>query len=74
MVKKKVPKDGSHKAEKWTSEEHQQFIEAVRAHGKNWTKVAEMIPTRDRPAIASHSQQFRKKCHKDPNIEGSDLL
>jgi MYB-related transcription factor LHY len=56
MVKKKVPKDGSHKAEKWTSEEHQQFIEAVRAHGKNWTKVAEMIPTRDRPAIASHSQ------------------
>ena len=53
--KKKFRKERGNKAEKWTTEEHKQFLNAVRLHGKNWTKVADMIPTRDRAAIASHS-------------------
>lgn len=71
----KKPQGQSKKPERWTPEEHTKFIEAVRVNGKNWKKVAKyMDGGRDPSLLASHSQQFRKKIHANPNIEGADIL
>ena len=32
--------------EKWTEEEHAQFVKSVRIHGKNWKLVKEDVKTK----------------------------
>ena len=49
-------------------------MEAVRLHGKDWSKITEHVGTRTRALIASHAQQFRKKVEKNPNLEGADIV
>ena len=62
------------KGAKWSEEEHSQFIEAVRKHGKDWVKITEAVGTRSKDLICSHAQQFRKKAKMNPAIEGADIL
>ena len=52
----------------WTTEEQEKFIEAIRAHGKDFKKIEEHIGTRDRRQIASYCQKWRlrnKAIHPD---------
>jgi SHAQKYF class myb-like DNA-binding protein len=75
--KKKSGSDGRltpAKPEKWTDKEHEAFLNAIRTHGKNWAKIAEALPGRTRPQIASHSQKWRKDCSKHPNTPGAELV
>jgi SHAQKYF class myb-like DNA-binding protein len=50
---------------RWTKEEHQRFIDAIRLHGKNWKKVEEYIGTRNGPQVRSHAQKFFLKLEKE---------
>lgn len=50
---------------RWTKEEHQRFVEAIKAHGKNWKKVEEFVGTRSGAQIRSHAQKFFLKLEKE---------
>ena len=43
---------------RWTSEEHDKFLEALEVYGKNWKKVENHIGTRSGAQIRSHAQKF----------------
>ena len=59
---------------RWTDEERDKFVEAVRLHGKNWPKVTQQISTRDISQVRSYSTVFRNLCKKNPEISGMDIL
>jgi SHAQKYF class myb-like DNA-binding protein len=50
---------------RWTKEEHQSFVEAIKLHGKNWKKVEEYVGTRTGAQIRSHAQKFFLKLEKE---------
>ena len=42
----------------WSPEEHQSFLRAYEAHGKNWRRVAEAVGTRTITQVRSHAQKY----------------
>lgn len=40
---------------RWSDEEHQLLIEALKKYGTKWDKVQAHIQTRDKPNIRSHA-------------------
>lgn len=50
---------------RWTKEEHQRFIDAIKIHGKNWKKVEEYVGTRSGAQVRSHAQKFFLKLEKE---------
>lgn len=51
-------------AGRWTKEEHQKFVEALRLFGKNWKKVQEYVGTRTTTQARSHAQKYFAKYEK----------
>lgn len=50
---------------RWTKEEHQRFVEAIKVYGKNWKKVEEFVGTRTGAQIRSHAQKFFLRLEKE---------
>eukprot|EP00331_Platyophrya_macrostoma_P003776 CAMPEP_0176431040 /NCGR_PEP_ID=MMETSP0127-20121128/14592_1 /TAXON_ID=938130 /ORGANISM="Platyophrya macrostoma, Strain WH" /LENGTH=246 /DNA_ID=CAMNT_0017813005 /DNA_START=35 /DNA_END=775 /DNA_ORIENTATION=- len=50
---------------RWTKEEHQRFVEAIKNYGKNWKKVEEFVGTRSGAQIRSHAQKFFLRLEKE---------
>ena len=47
---------------KWTLEEHEQFIELIKKHEKNWRDHAiDMVPSKTFKQIRGHYEQFYRK-------------
>lgn len=42
---------------RWSEEEHDRFIAALRKHGKDWSRIALYIPTRTVVQIRTHAQK-----------------
>ena len=59
---------------RWTDEEHEKFLEALKIYGKNWNKVHRHVGTRTSAQTRSHAQKYfnklMKKGSKDGNQEG----
>ncbi len=51
-------------AGRWTQEEHALFLQGLREHGKEWKKIALMIPTRTVVQIRTHAQKYYQKLAK----------
>ena len=61
----------------WTLEDHDCFLTAVEVHGKDWSKIAQSIGTKDYKQVVRHAQKFCDKVRKseEPNsIKGADLV
>lgn len=46
---------------RWTPEEHDLFLEALRIDGKDWDLIEQHVKTRDAAHIRSHAQKFFSK-------------
>jgi len=49
---------------RWTLEEHNKFLEAVKLYGKNWKQMEQFIITRNAAQIRSHAQKYYARCKK----------
>ncbi|XP_042968917.1 protein REVEILLE 7-like [Carya illinoinensis] len=59
--------------EKWTKEEHQKFIEALRLFGRGWRQIKAHVGTKIAVQIRSHAKKFFSKVVRasNSNIENS---
>jgi len=53
---------------RWTEEEHEQFLQTLKKHGKDYTQLEKDIPTRTLHQIRTHYNHYVAK-----NLDGRDL-
>ncbi|KAG6517851.1 hypothetical protein ZIOFF_021250 [Zingiber officinale] len=66
-IRARKPYTISKQREKWTEEEHEKFLEAIKFHGRAWRQIQEHIGTKTVIQIRSHAQKFFSKvyCESD---------
>ncbi|CDW80101.1 myb-related transcription factor [Stylonychia lemnae] len=58
---------------RWTKQEHEQFLDALRKYGKNWNKIFDSLETRSEQQVRSHAQKFFIKMKSKKNIKHLDI-
>ena len=61
--------ESDEKTGRWNQTEHQSFIEAIKAYGKNWKLVADHIGTRNSTQVRSHAQKYFLREHTRQTIK-----
>ncbi|PIN24832.1 Transcription factor, Myb superfamily [Handroanthus impetiginosus] len=60
--------------ERWTEEEHQKFVEALKLYGRAWRQIEEHVGTKTAIQIRSHAQKFFAKVTRDSNVDAEGSL
>ncbi len=58
---------------RWSKEEHATFVDGLEKHGKEWKKIAAMIPSRTVVQIRTHAQKYFQKMAKTAEIKGEEV-
>ncbi|BBG97729.1 Homeodomain-like superfamily protein, partial [Prunus dulcis] len=56
--------------ERWTEEEHNRFLDALKLYGRAWQRIEEHIGTKTAVQIRSHAQKFFSKLEKEAHNKG----
>ncbi|XP_042472691.1 protein LHY-like isoform X2 [Zingiber officinale] len=70
LVKVRKPYTITKQRERWSEEEHNRFLEALKLYGRAWQRVEEHIGTKTAVQIRSHAQKFFTKLEKEALEKG----
>ena len=70
--KKTSQKYRSFSSGRWTTEEHNNFLEGLKLYGKIWKKIQILVPTRSTIQIRTHAQKFFLANGKEAELLYSD--
>ncbi|XP_010935334.1 uncharacterized protein [Elaeis guineensis] len=65
-IKVRKPYTITKQRERWTEEEHEKFLEALKLYGRAWRRIEEHIGTKTAVQIRSHAQKFFSKVVREP--------
>jgi len=66
-----VVESGQEHTGRWTKEEHEAFLKALKMYGKEWKKVAAKVKTRTVVQTRTHAQKYFQKLQKARSDENS---
>ncbi|KAF8033570.1 hypothetical protein BT93_D2232 [Corymbia citriodora subsp. variegata] len=70
ILKTRKPYTITKQRERWTEEEHNRFLEALKLYGRAWQRIEEHIGTKTAVQIRSHAQKFFSKLEKEALVKG----
>ncbi|XP_061969466.1 protein LATE ELONGATED HYPOCOTYL-like [Populus nigra] len=70
VIKTRKPYTITKQRERWTEEEHNRFLEALKLYGRAWQRIEEHIGTKTAVQIRSHAQKFFSKLEKEAVAKG----
>ncbi|KAG5044533.1 hypothetical protein AAZX31_03G240600 [Glycine max] len=70
VIKTRKPYTITKQRERWTEEEHNRFLEALKLYGRAWQRIEEHIGTKTAVQIRSHAQKFFTKLEKEAFVKG----
>ncbi|KAL5572229.1 hypothetical protein UlMin_021826 [Ulmus minor] len=70
LIKTRKPYTITKQRERWTEEEHNRFLEALKLYGRAWQRIEEHIGTKTAVQIRSHAQKFFSKLEKEALVKG----
>ncbi|KAK8688294.1 hypothetical protein V6N13_087066 [Hibiscus sabdariffa] len=70
VIKTRKPYTIKKQRERWTEEEHNRFLEALKLYGRAWQRIEEHIGTKTAVQIRSHAQKFFSKLEKEALAKG----
>ncbi|GMI66716.1 LATE ELONGATED HYPOCOTYL, LATE ELONGATED HYPOCOTYL 1 [Hibiscus trionum] len=70
VIKTRKPYTITKQRERWTEEEHNRFLEALKLYGRAWQRIEEHIGTKTAVQIRSHAQKFFSKLEKEALAKG----
>ncbi|WOL05453.1 protein LHY [Canna indica] len=73
VVKTRKPYTITKQRERWTEEEHNRFLDALKLYGRAWQRIEEHIGTKTAVQIRSHAQKFFTKLEKEAVEKGIPL-
>ncbi|KAJ7570001.1 hypothetical protein O6H91_01G103300 [Diphasiastrum complanatum] len=73
IVKVRKPYTITKQREKWTEEEHDRFLAALKLYGRAWSRIEEYIGTKTAIQIRSHAQKFFSKVERHQS-QGENYL
>ncbi|MQL87092.1 hypothetical protein Taro_019637 [Colocasia esculenta] len=74
VPKLRKPYTITRRRERWTDEEHNRFLEALKLYGRAWRRIEEHIGTKTAVQIRSHAQKFFSKVVEDPQRGGAESI
>uniref|UniRef100_A0A2P2LU61 Uncharacterized protein n=1 Tax=Rhizophora mucronata TaxID=61149 RepID=A0A2P2LU61_RHIMU len=73
FIKTRKPYTITKQRERWTEEEHNRFLGALKLYGRAWQRIEEHIGTKTAVQIRSHAQKFFSKLEKEASAKGVPL-
>lgn len=74
VLKVRKPYTIAKQREKWTEEEHQRFLEALKLYGRAWRQIEEYVGSKTAIQIRSHAQKVFAKVARDSGNDGDESL